>query len=624
MMQAFRNAAKPVVYLITITFLSWMILDLSGITGKGGFFTRTSVGSINGESVELRAYQQAVQNAVTQQQRGSGTTLSLEETDRVRNDVWNSFIEQTLINDQIKKNHVTTSPEEIIQFIQNLPPPEFRTMPDFQTAGTFDLSKYQRWLAGPVGQAYIPTFEAQTRDQILRSRLFTNITADVFLSDAALWQKYRDANEKVKISLTPIIGRNFIADSVVTATEPEIEAYYKAHTAEFERPRTAYMHFVAVPRRLDASDSAAALARAKSVREQITTGGQSFDDVAKRESSDTASARKGGDLGELAKGATGLGSAVEKAAFAAAVNAVTEPVLDGVGYHILQVTKKTTDKKAGDKITVRQIVIPVELAGAHRTTVDAATDSLQKLAAERLDPAALDTVARVLKLPLGETGPVPIGTRVQLAQYVIPDAGVWAFQAKVGETSQVIDGEVASYVFRLDSVQQAGTPPLVQVHEMAAHKVREQKKIEQAKTIALDLIRRVKAGASLKDASAALKLPWREFDPFNRTAMPLANPKVVGVAFALPVGALSDVIDSPDGLYVIKILEHTPADSAQFIKDKDQFRSDMIKSVRGERVREFVASLRASAKIVDRRNDLIKTNAQNELIQAAQQGKPTK
>ncbi len=622
-MQAFRNAAKPVVYLITITFLSWMILDLSGITGKGGFFTKTSVGTINGESVELRSYEAAVQNQLTQQQRATGTTLSLEENEKLRNDVWDSFIESTLINDQIKKNHVTTSPEEVVEWITNLPPPELKAMPDFQTGGTFDLSKYQRWLAGPVGQQYVPTFEAQTRDQILRTRLFSNITADIFLSDAALWQKYRDQNEKVKISLTPIIGRNLIPDSAVTATEAEIQAYYKAHTAEFERPKTAFMHFVAVPRRIDASDSAAALERAKSIRADVA-GGQPFDDVAKRESADTASARKGGDLGELTKGASGLSTAAEKAAFSLAVNAVSEPILDGAGYHILQVTKKTTDKKDGDKISVRQILIPVELAGAHRATVDAETDSLQKLAADRLDPAALDTVARALKLPLGETGPVAEGTRVALGQYVIPDVGVWAFEAKVGETSPVIDGEAASYVFRLDSMQQAGVPPLVQVHDLAMHKVKEEKKKEKARSIAEDLLKRVKGGATLKDASAALKLPNRDFDPFSRTTMPLANAQVVGTAFALPVGALSDVIDTPDGLYVIKILQHTPADSAQFVKDKDQYRGAEIKAVRNERVREFVASLRASAKIVDRRGDLMKTNAQTEALAAAQQGKTTR
>ncbi|HEY3935117.1 MAG TPA: peptidyl-prolyl cis-trans isomerase [Gemmatimonadales bacterium] len=614
-MQAFRNAAKPVVYLITITFMSWMILDLSGITGKGGFFTKTSVGSINGEPVDIRAFQAAVQNATTQRQQSGGGTLSLDETDQLRDDVWNQFVETTVVDDQVKKYHITTSPDEITEWIRNVPPQEIQSVPDFQTNGTFDLNKYQRWLASPVGQQYVPSMEAQAREQIVRTKLFGAVTSDVYLSDAALWQRYRDQNEKVKISLTPIIGINIVPDSAVQVSEDDIAAYYKAHAKDLARPKTAFMSFVAVPHRLDASDTAAALAHAKSVRDEIV-GGAKFEDVAKRESADTVSAKTGGDLGELTKGQKGLDLAFEAAAFASPVNEISQPVLSSFGYHIIQVTKKT-----GDKINVRHILIPIELAGAHRSLVDAQTDSLQRLAAERLDPAALDTVARALKLPIGRTGPVGAGSHVQLGIYVIPDASTWAFEAKNGETSPVIDGEVASYVFRLDSIQAAGTPTLAQVHDIVATKVRQEKKTARAKEIAQDLIRRVKGGASLADASKALGLPNREFDPFTRVAPPLQNPPVVGAAFGLPEGALSDVIDTPDGLYVIKILQHIPADSAAFVKDKDKFMADAIRSVRGERVRDYLADLRETAKIDDHRADIFKTNAQTEASNAAAQGK---
>jgi peptidyl-prolyl cis-trans isomerase D len=615
MMQAFRNAAKPVVYLITITFMSWMILDLSGITGKGGFFTKTSVGSINGEPVDIRAFQAAVQNATTQRQQSGGGTMSLDETEQVRDDVWNQFIETTVVDEQVKKYHITTSPDEITEWIRNVPPQEIQSVPDFQTNGTFDLSKYQRWLASPVGQQYVPSMEAQAREQILRTKLFGAVTSDVYLSDASLWQRYRDQNEKVKISLTPIIGLNVVPDSAVSVSESDIADYYKAHVKDLARPKTAFMSFVAVPHRLDASDSAAALAHAKALRDEIT-GGTAFEDVAKRESSDSVSAKNGGDLGELTKGQKGLDPAFEAEAFALPVNTVSQPVLSAFGYHLIEVTKKT-----GDKISVKHILIPIELAGAHRNLVDAQTDSLQRLAAERLDPAALDTVARALKLPIGHSGPVGEGSHLQLGPFVIPDAATWAFEAKNGETSPVIDGDAASYVFRLDSIQPAGTPTLAQMHDIVMLKVRQEKKTARAKEIAQDLIKRVNGGASLADASKALGLPNREFDAFSRVAPPLTNPQVVGTAFGLPEGALSGVIDTPDGLYVIKILQHIPADSAAFVKDKDKFAADVIRSVRGERVRDYLADLRETAKIQDNRNDIFKTNAQTEALNAAAQGK---
>jgi peptidyl-prolyl cis-trans isomerase D len=612
MMQAFRNAAKPVVYVITITFLGWMIFNLSGISGQGGLFTKTSVGSINGTAVDARVYQQAVQNAITERQRTTGTSLGLEDVEQVRNQVWEQFIQNAVIGDEIAKYHIGVTTDQVADWIRNVPPQDLQALPDFQTEGHFDLAKYQRWLASPIGQQYIPMLEQQARDDLLRTKLFTDITSDIYLSDAALWERYRDVNEKVSMSLTAIIGRNAVPDSAVPVSDAEVEAYYRSHLKEFSRPRAAFMSFVAVPRLLDASDSAAALARAEDLRKQII-GGLAFADVAKRESSDTTSAKNGGDLGTFAKGK--MVAEFDKAVFSLPLNTVSEPVKTGFGYHLIEVTKRS-----GDSATARHILIPFELAGAHRTQVDAATDSLQRLGAARLDPAALDTVARALHLPVGHTGPVQEGSRVLVGTYVVPDAGVWAFQAKLGETSDVIEGEAAEYVFRLDSIQPAGTPALAQIRTGVSVVVRDSKKDEKAKAIAADLESRIAKGQSLADASKALNLPNKTFPLFSRVTPPLTTPKLVGAAFGLPKGQVSTPIDTPDGIYVIQVLEHQMADSADFEKNKIRNRGDMIQSVKQDRVRTYVTALRTDAKIVDDRNALRKTNAEAEAAAPPQPG----
>ena len=97
-----------------------------------------------------------------------------------------------------------------------------------------------------------------------------------------------------------------VPDSASTLSDAEIAAYYKAHLDDFDRPATAYLSFVALPRLTTAADTAAARARADSVRAEIV-GGAPFADVARRESSDSASAATGGDLGEWTKGTHGRG-----------------------------------------------------------------------------------------------------------------------------------------------------------------------------------------------------------------------------------------------------------------------------------------------------------------------------
>ncbi len=509
MMQAFRNAAKPVVLLITITFLVWMIVDLSGITGSGGFMTNTSVGSVNGQKIDSRLYSAAVQNAVTQK----GGSLGMDDLEQVRNDVWEQLIQNVSLTSEIKRRNITVTADEVADVLRNVPPDEVQTAPDFQTNGKFDMSKYQRWLASPVGQQFIPQLESQYREELMRRKLLVAITADAYLSDAALWERYRDQKELAQISLTAIIGQSLISDTAVSVTPAEVEAYYAAHRKEFERPRSSFMSFVSVPRGLDASDSAAALARVTAVRAELV-GGAPFAEVARRESSD-GSAANGGELGTFAKGA--MVAPFDTAAFSLPLNTLSQPVKTSFGYHLIEVTKRTADSA-----TARHVLIPFELAGTHRDQVDAMADSLERLGAEHLDPAALDTVARVLRLPIGQTGAVQQGGRVLLGPYVIPDAGAWSMRAKQGETSPVIEGETAFYVFRLDSIAEAGTPTLQQIRGTVERQAREEKKDEKAKAIANELIGRVKARQQRTGADFAADVDAATGNPSDHTKAGIA------------------------------------------------------------------------------------------------------
>ncbi len=612
MMQAFRNAAKPVVLLITVTFLLWMIVDLSGISGSGGILSNTSVGSVNGQSIDSRIYQNAVQNAVTQ--RGGG--LGMEELEQVRNDVWEQFIQNVSLTSEMKRRSITVTAEEIADALRNVPPDEVRTAPDFQTNGAFDMSKYQLWLSSPIGQQFIPQLEAQYREELMRRKLLVAVTADVYLSDAALWERFRDQKEQARIDLTALVGQSLISDTAVTVTPAEVEAYYAANKKEFERPRSAFMSFVMVPRGIDASDSAAARARVASVREELVAGAP-FDEVARRESSDEGSATKGGDLGTFARGA--MVPAFDAAAFSLPIGTLSQPIETSFGYHLIEVTARTADS-----VTARHILIPFELAGAHRDLVDAQSDSLESLGAERLNAAALDTVARVLRLPIGQTGPVQEGSRVLLGPYAVPDATVWAMRAQKGETSPVIETDNASYLFRLDSLAEAGTPALEQIRGVVERSAREQKKNEKAMELAKALVARVKAGTSLAAASTAMGLSHREFPPFARVSPPLSNAKLVGAIFGLSDGQTSDVISTDEGLYVVHMVQRLPADSLEFEGKKDQLRAEAVQGMRQERIRQYLASLRSAAKVVDRRATLFKTNAQIEAAAPTQPGAPSR
>jgi peptidyl-prolyl cis-trans isomerase D len=598
-MQAFRNAAKPLMVVVAITFFAWLVLDLSGITGGTGLLTQTSVGKVNGRSIDARTYQNIVQQSIDARQRQNPGAMGLEDYEQVRDDVWDQIVQSSVLDTEYRRRGITVSEDEVVQAIRNSPLPEFQNVPEFQTDSQFDLGKYQRWLTSSVAQQYLPSLEAQYREELQRSKLLRIVTSDIYLSDAALWEHYRDEHEKVTAGLTAIVPRNAVPDSAVRVTDAEVAAYYKAHQKEFERPQTAYLSFVALPRIISAADTAAVRSRADSARQEIL-GGAPFGEVARRESADSATATKGGELGEWTRGS--MDPAFDSAAFALPLRTVSRPVLSQFGFHLIEITSRTGKKAKG-----RHILFPIEVTGAHLEQLEAQADSLEQLGAERNDPAALDTAARALNLRIAKASPVQEGTKVQIGNLVVPDAGVWTFQAQPGATSPVIETSMAYYLFRLDSVHQAGVPPLNQVRSAVASAARDQKKWKAARALAQEYIKRVEAGASMAEAAAAMKLPYREFGPFSRVNPPLTNPVVVGAAFGLKAGEQSGILDTKDGIYVLKALKREKADSAAFVKQLDEYRARSINVAKQERVRNFLSSLRRSAKVVDNRDKVLQS-----------------
>ena len=207
--------------------------------------------------------------------------------------------------------------------MRNSPPPEFQKIPEFQTDSQFDLAKYQRWLTSSVAQQYLPSLEAQYRD---RSSAPSSCASSPPTSTSptrplgAVPGRARAGEDRSDRHRRPQHRAGFGGH----LSDAEINAYYKAHLDDFDRPATSYLSFVALPRLTTAADTAAARARVDSARAEIA-GGAPFADVARRESADSASAAHGGDLGEWTKGA--MNAAFDSAASKLPLNTLSGPVL---------------------------------------------------------------------------------------------------------------------------------------------------------------------------------------------------------------------------------------------------------------------------------------------------------
>ena len=609
MMQFFRSIAKPLILVTAIAFFVWLVVDLSGLSGGGGLLTRTSVGKVNGTSIDLRTFQANVQQANQERQSRTAGSLGLEEQAEVRDQVWEQTVQEIIFRAEYARYGIRASDQEVASAIRGSPPQDLVNEPYFQTDGKFDPEKYEAWLSSSQGQSVIPILEQRYREQILRGKLFQRVIADVTISDAALWERYRDEKETVRVGVLAMDPGVMVADDNVSVNPQEVEKYFEEHKEEFARKPAAFVSYLVVPRLPNAADTGAALSRAGQVREEIA-GGTPFAEVARRESADTLSGKDGGELGELS-------FARVDSAFAAAVRTLpldqlSQPVLSQFGYHLIEV-----ESRKGDTFKARHILIPIEVTGAHRDFLDRRADSLETLAADRLEGSALDTAASALQLSIEKAGPLTEGVIVSVpGAGQVPDVSVWGFQAKPGEDSPVIEAERAYAVFRLDSLHPGGVTSFAAVRPEVEARVRLTKKIEGARSEAERIVAQAGSSGGLPTFATRPGMSYRTEGPFSRLSAPFRDPGLVGAAFGARTGSITGPVTGNDMMvYLLQVLEHTPADSADFAKNIGSIRAQALQAARQSRVQAYLAELRSDAKIVDYRAEIFKTSAQSAAAQ---------
>jgi len=141
---------------------------------------------------------------------------------------------------------------------------------------------------------------------------------------------------------------------------------------------------------------------------------------------------------------------------------------------------------------------------------------------------------------------------------------------------------------------------------------RQAKKWPAARELGKQLEAKVKGGASVAQAAKALGVPNQTLGPFSRIDAPLGDPVIVGAAFALDSGKVSRLIETKQGLYLLRCLGRTKADSSLFAKQGTEARNQLTRQLRQQRVRNYLVALRESAKVEDRRAEIFKTEAQTE------------
>ncbi|UCF40260.1 MAG: peptidylprolyl isomerase [Gemmatimonadota bacterium] len=609
MMRTMRSIAPWIMAIVAVSFVGWMVFEVGmDVQGQSTGAPLDEVARVNGRKIDAQTFYAAVRQAQEMaRQQGAPPARTLEEQRQLEDQVLEQLVQQILLQDEFRRQEITVTDDELRQALRFAPLPDLRSVEIFQTDGEFDLAKYQRYLLSGADPGFALALEARYREELPRVKYFERIALGASVSDGKLWQLYRDRNDSVTATVVALVPAAVVPDDEVEVSQEELRAYFETHAADYEQPAQAFLTYVTISRKPNATDSATALERARALRDEILAG-TDFEAVAARESADSSNRELGGDLGDVGRG--DFVPPFEEAALALRPGELSQPVLTRFGYHLIRL-----ESREGDTYHPRHILIPIEPYGDHLDMVDRQADSLDMLAAEQDDPTILDSVAVDMNLEMRPAVPLRQGMRMVVAGDMVPDVGVWAFEAQPGQTSSVIETRDAYYVFRLDSVLAAGVPPLEEVAQRVTRDARTAKKWERTREVARAIADAVAAGADLEAAAEQQGAQARSIGPFTR-ANPgpvLAQaPEAVGAAFGLRLGSVGGPYEEDFAIFLVEPTRFRFADSTAFAAELGTLREREQQQAQQNLLQLVLSSVRQGADVEDKRRELLLAQQQQQ------------
>lgn len=605
MLQQLRSRAGWIWALVFFFFVvGFLLADTSGLLGLGPapITNSTAVAKVNGREINWLSWQNLANQLQQNEERSGGRGLNLDERQRIEDQAFEQLVSNILLEQEYERRGIRVSDAEIRQAAEQSPPPEMMQNPELQTDGRFDPAKYRRLLGSAAArqQGLLLSLESYYRTEIPRAKLFDQLAGDVFVSDAKLWANYRDQHDSVQVSYVSF-DANTVNDTAVSIPDADLRAYYDRNKASLERPGRAVLSILTIPRVVVASDSAATLARVQALRAEIT-GGATFEDVARRESADTVSGARGGDLG-VATPSTYVGAFAD-AAKALRVGELSQPVLTQFGYHLIR-----KDSQKGDSLGLHHILVRIQQSDSNAVGTDRRADSLSSIAASTTDqPARLDSAAKVLGLQVERVIAFEGEPAMSQTGRPLPSVSAWAFTgSKVGEISDLYDSDDLYALARLDSLVDGGVPKFEEAKADIRRILIGRKKAESLVSRANAVVADAKGPGGLEAAAASKDVPVAKSEMFTRPQFVPGLGRLneaVGAAFTLPVGAVSTPIVTDQGVFVIRVDRRVPADSATWEGQKETQRREAIGAIQQLRVRTFLSEIRKNAKVDDRRKEL--------------------
>ena len=605
LMTTLRNRMQVVLWSLLILFL--LSMTVGGLVGGANIIDQLlgrvnpseAIGSINGSKITPDQFNQAVSIRL-ESLRNSGIEISDQQLNNIREEVWNSFVEERLTEQAIKDLKINIADDEILYHLENNPPPDIQRL--FYTNNEFNEQNYRRALNTPGLMDWNP-IETWMRDFYLpRFKLQEYINMSAVVSEKDVREEFIKRNNEYTISAIHVTNSS-IDNQTEPPSEDDILQNYNSRVDEFQRDEKRHLTFVNWPKQPTPQDTQRVKNEAIEII-MLYNDGENFSTLANLYTQDpgnqiTPDSGRGGDLGWFEKGQ--MVGKFEDAAFNANIGSVIGPVLTQFGFHIIKVDSVKNKNKKNHQIKARHILLNVELGQKSRTDLRRKATLFSYDSQDYSFSTALDShdVQKQIATYLGINdifiaGLGPFRSAIR-----------WAFDSKVADISDPIETDDFFAVFTLDSISTAGLLPLEEVRDQIISELKNKIKDQTKKKLTTELKSKVLNGISfetLKSGDDKLELIPSDKKKLTDSFISLGkSDQLVGTLINAKKGDLLGPIKTYRGYGLIKVNQISDFDSTGWNSQQNIIRSDLKRLKQNTVYQNWMTELKEKATIIDNR-----------------------
>ncbi len=546
--------AWGIVILISVPFALW---------GINQYFTPVSdlsVAKVNGTEIELREFQQAVQNQRSRlrQMLGPELAASVDEV-LVRQQTLDRLIGEQLLLQAAAESGMRVGDAQLATEIQS--------QQIFRSDGKFSPERYQNFLRQ---QGYSPGgFEQMMRQGLISGQVSNGLMSSAFVTDAELarMRSLQGQNRSFRTLEVPVsrfmdvpvsdeaVARHYEENKAryvrpeqvsiehleisrpriaaeIPVDEGELKRLYEARKANYSTPEQRKVSHILLSVASDADDAAVDEARNKllDIRRQIESGA-SFEYLAKAHSEDPGTAQNGGDLGFISRDI--MDPAFDAAAFSLEAGEVSAPVRSDFGLHLI----KVSDIRGGQTRSFEEVRTQLKTEFQNEQADLVFSEQVERLATLTFEhPESLDIAAETLGLEIKTS---PLFDRNGAAEGIASsrEVALAAFSEDVregGNNSEILEldnGVVVS--LRVNRHEPAAPLPLDAVRDQIVGELKLRSAREKAREIGRALLEKLRNGESPEQAAASAETQWSETASLSRQSGQ-ADPGLRALVFRMP------------------------------------------------------------------------------------------